>query len=494
MEISSILEGLYSLLQWPNIGYLILGVLVGSFFGLVPGLNGIVAVALFLPLIWELEMIAAIAILVGIVTSVQTANTFPAILFNIPGTPTAAATLLDGFPMAKKGEAARALAAAFIASGLGGILSAVLLGLSIPIIRPLVLLFSSSERFMLILMGIMLIATLDQGNRSKGMIAALMGFLISTVGLAPSVNVDRFSFDMNYFIQGIPMVPLVMGLYGLAELIDMMGKKSISESASLQKRNGAQLWQGIADAFRHWKVVIRGGTIGALIGAIPGLGGTAAAFFAYGAEARNKHQNFGQGNVVGVIAPESANNASQSGEFIPTLAFGVPGGGTTAVMLTAFMILGYQPGPSALTTQLPMTMSIIWGIALANVLAVILCFALLRPFASLTKVRSSILVPVIMLFVIFGSLSTTLTYYDLTVTLLFGLLGYVMMKNDWPRAPLLVAFVLGKLAEQYFFLSYQNYGWWFLSRPIVVVLLLVMVLTGIGLWWSANSSKRGDGL
>lgn len=480
MPFDAVFEGLLALGQPEVIGYLFLGVAMGVIFGLIPGLHGIVAVALMLPFALTLDNTTAIIVmLVAILTATQTSNTFSAVLFNLPGTPTAAATLLDGYPMAQKGEAARALSAAFVASCAGGVVSALLLGASIPVVRPFVMAFASPERLILIVIGIMFIGTLGSSAPAKGLLAALLGFLISMVGLPAGGQIRRYTMDVIYFVQGVPLVPLVMGLYGLAELIAFMGRQQIATAdAGLAPDSRAQVMQGVRDNVEHWPTVVRGGFLGAFIGAIPGLGGTAAAFFAYGAEARRKgSEGFGSGEVAGVIAPESANNASQAGELIPTLAFGVPGGASTAILLSVFIVVGYQPGQAAVTTNLPITLSMVWAVAAANVIAAAVCAFLLRPFAALTFVRSSLLAPLLVVFMLVGSAATTRSHWDLVVTFVFGVLGYYMMRFGWPRAPLLVAFVLGGLAEQYFILSYGNYGWGFLLRPIVMAIIGFVGLT-----------------
>lgn len=471
--------GLVSVISWPAFGFLLIGTAIGITFGAIPGINAITAIVLILPFLYGMDPVAAITLLVAIMASVQTGNSFPAILFNVPGTPSAAATLMDGYPMAKQGAAARALSASFTASTLGGIIGAMVLLVSIPVIQPIVLMFASPERFMLIIIGIVMIGVLSSGeHRIRGLLAGALGLLISSMGMDPQLGVPRYTFGQLDLMYGVRLAPLVMGLFCLPELIDMVRRGSIAGRKVEKVEVGRGFMQGIRDVFIHWGLVLRGSFLGALVGAIPGLGGTQAAFYAYGfaVQGAKDKGSFGKGDIRGIIAPEASNNASVGGELIPIVAFAIPGNAATALLMAALLVLGIQPGPEMLAGKLTITASMIWTILVSNVLATIVCLALVKPISRISTISAGVLTPVILLFVIFGSYVDELNISNLAVTLGFGLLGFLMVKLEFPRAPLLIGAVLGKLAEKYLGLSLMNFGPWFLfERPISLVLFLIMV-------------------
>ncbi|MFC1893720.1 tripartite tricarboxylate transporter permease [Chloroflexota bacterium] len=487
--------GLTSLLSWSIFGFIILGCSLGIVFGAIPGLTGIIVIALMLPFIWTMEPIMAVPFILAILASVHTSNTFPAVLFNVPGSPSAAATILDGYPMAKKGEAARALSAAFMASVMGGLFGAIFLAFVIPVIRPLVLMFASPERFILVLMGIVMIGVLGSKQRTKGLLAGALGLLISTIGMDPQEGIPRYAFGQDYLLYGISLVPLTLGLFCLPEVIELARRGRIAGREIEKIEMGTGFRQGIKDGFHHWFLVLRSSAIGVFGGAIPGIGGTASAFYAYGyaVQGSKSKADFGKGDVRGVIAPESANNSSTGGELIPTLAFGIPGGASTAMLLVAFLILGVQPGPSMLTTHLSFTFSMVWTVVIANLITCGVCLLLVKPIARLTTVRGELLIPFILLFVLFGSYIQTVTVMDLVVTSSFGVLGYVMMRSQWPRAPLLVGFILGTLAERFLYISYASYGPLFFLRPVSLILTLLLLAILVFAFVSPRRRREGEG-
>lgn len=341
---------------------------------------------------------------------------------------------------------------------------------------------------MMVLWGIIMVGLLSGRERIKGLLAGLLGLSIAMIGMDPQLGVPRYTFGQIYLLQGLPLIPVLMGLFALPEVIDLSARGRV---AGIILEIGGEFWGGIRDAFNRWILVFRSSGLGVIIGAIPGLGSVAAAFYAYGqaVQTSKEKDTFGKGNVDGVIAPESANNAVIGGELIPTLAFGVPGSPLMAVLLMAFLILGIMPGKSMLTEHLELTFSLIWALLLANLVATGICLASTRLVARIATVQAASLIPFVLLFVIWGSYMTQSTPSDLLTAYAFGILGYVMMRFQWPRVPLLVGFVLGGLAENYLYTSWAAYGASFLLRPITMILLSLVLFTIAFIWWSSRGER-----
>lgn len=471
-------QGLTVLLTWPVFGLMLVGTAIGLGFGLLPGLGGgITAMALVLPFIWGAEPFAAVAVLGAILGSTGTSGNFSATLFNVPGAPSNAATILDAYPLAKQGQAGRALGAAFTSSAMGGVLGALVLALTIPVIRPLVLLFASPERFMLVLMAIFAIGALAGSKPLRGLLAGAVGLLLSLIGMDPQSGVARYTFGQPNLIYGMALIPLIMGLFALPEIIDLAMRGRIASEESLGSSRHGGVIRGIIDSFVHWRTVLRGTFIGIIGGIMPAVGGTGSAFWAYAYEAQacKKDGKFGKGDIRGVIAPETANNAVTPGDLIPTVAFGIPGSAIAAVMMAGLMFVGVTPGPSMLKEHLPLTFFIAWTIAASNVVGTVVCLLLTRPLSRVSRLPAATIVPFVLMFVFLGSYLEQTHIMDVVLALLIGALGYVMMRLGWPRSPLLVGFILGGLAERYFFTSYQAWGLEFILRPVTLLLALILV-------------------
>jgi len=470
-------QGMSAVLAWPVPGWILAGVIIGCVFGAIPGLTASLGIILVLPFIWGLDPASACAILLSIVAAVHCSNTFPAFFFNVPGSPSAAATILDGYPMAKKGEASKGLVAAFTVSAIGGIIGAMVLCAMFPVLRPFVLAFASPERFMLVMLGIVMIGVLSGQQPIKGLLAGAFGLLLSTIGWDPQTGFPRYAFGQDYLLEGLSIVPLCLGLFALPEIMSLAVRGQIADEKTSGGGMGTGFISGMRAVLDHRFTVLRSSIIGVIGGAIPGIGGTASAFYAYGAAVRaaKDREGFGKGDIRGVIAPESANNSSQGGELIPTLAFGVPGGVTTAVLLAAFMVLGIRPGPPMLGEYLWLSFSIVFILVISNVLAAIICIGVTKWVAQVAWIRGSVLIPFVLLFVLFGGFASNPSAETAVVMLSFGALGYLMMRCEWPRVPLLIGFVLGGLAENFLFLSVASYGAAFLLRPLTLILLLLLL-------------------
>lgn len=457
-----------------RLAMLSLGVLLGLFLGIIPGIGGLVGMALLLPFTYSMDAYAAFAMLLGMYAVTVTSDTIPAVMFGVPGTSGAQATVVDGNPMARKGEAGRALSAAFSASLLGGLVGALILGLTIPMLRPVIMSIGTPGLLGFSIFGIAMVATLSGSSPLLGLVTAGIGILLSMIGSDPQTGTLRYTFGQLYLWDGLPLVPLVLGLFALPELADLAIKRSaIATASGLDVRKGTAT--GIRDTLRNWRLVLRGGGLGAALGAIPGLGSSVVDWIAYGWAAnstKNASETFGKGDVRGVIAPESASNAMIAGALVPTVAFGIPGSATMAVLLGVFQIHGLAPGPSMLTTNLGTTYTMVWSIAIANILGAALCIAFSGHLARIALLRHSLILPAILAFVFVGAFQASSTWGDLFALMGFAVIGFIMKQNRWPRPPLILGFVLGGLVERYLFISTSRYGYSFLAEPLVIVLLV----------------------
>ncbi len=455
--------------------FVALGVLIGLALGVIPGLGGVVGLSLLLPFTFDMDPLTALAFLVGLQAVVVTSDTIPAVLFGVPGTVGSAATILDGHPMAKKGLAARAFGASFSASVLGGLFGALFLALSVPILRPVILTFGSPELLAFCVFGLSLVGVLSGGARLKGLAAATIGVMIATTGEEPNTAIERWTFGTLYLIDGIPLVPLALGLFAIPELADMaISRRVVPLDAQRASRHG-QL-EGIRDTLRHLWLVIRGSAIGSVLGAVPGIGAAVIDWIAYGHALRSEKgakETFGKGDVRGVIASESSNNAKEGGALVSTIAFGVPATAAMALLLGAFLIHGITPGPDMLSTRLDVTYTLVWTVALANILGSGICFLFANQLAGIARIRIGLLAPIVLSVTFIGAFQGSRQWGDIVVLLAFGALGWTMKRAKWPRPPLLLGFVLGGLIERYLFISFQRYDTDWLSRPIVLAVFAV---------------------
>ena len=457
---------------------MLIGMALGFVVGLLPGLGGPTTLALMLPFVFKMTPIDAFAFLLGMLAVTATTGDITSILFGIPGEPTTAATIVDGHAMAKNGEAGRALGAAMMSSLVGAVFGALVLGLAIPIVRPLVLTLGSPEFFMLAALGITFVASLSGDALLKGLLAGGLGLWLATIGLDPVTGIQRYTFGQLFLWDGIGLVPVTIGFYAIPELIEM--GTAGSSIAKLDVGRVGGVWEGVRDTFRHWLLVIRCSALGTFVSIIPGLGAATTQWLAYAhaVQSSGSRERFGKGAVEGVLGPGAANNSSLGGSLVTTVAFGVPASVATAILMGAFFVQGLVPGPAMLTPapkgHLAVTLAMVWTIVVSNIITVAICLAFMGPLARITQIRSSVLVPFIMILVYVGAFAEKNVFEDLAVVLAFGALGWVMAKLDWPRPPLLLGLVLGPLAENRLFLSTDNYGAAWLLRPGVLIIAAVI--------------------
>lgn len=478
------LEGLLSVLVWPASGYLLLGIGIGLVVGILPGLGGAVTLALMIPFTYPMSPPQAFAFLLGMLAVTGTAGDVTATLFGVPGEATSAANVLDGYPMTKKGQGGVALGAVLSSSLVGGIFGGVVLLLFIPIIRPVVLSFGSPEFFMLIVLGLTFLAALGTGAMIKSGIAALFGLLLSSVGVDALTGVPRYTLGLLSLWDGIGLVPVALGLFALPELVDLSVRATSISEEGPGRLSGVR--QGVGETFKHWGLALRTSGIGAFVGMLPGLGSSVAQWVAYAHAVQTSprydsegNARFGHGAIEGVIAPGAVNNSKEGGSLIPTVAFGVPGSLTAAILLGAFLIHGLQPGPEMLTEHLSLTMSFVWVIIIANIVAVSICLLLVRVIVKATRIRAGIIVPCMLILLFAGAFASRNNMVDVVLMLVFGVLGVIMLMYGWPRAPMVLGLVLGPLAENYLFRSMSRYGFEWMTKPIVIVIFVLCVVSVI---------------
>lgn len=472
-----VLQAFQTLFSPEHFPFLILGVLLGLVIGVFPGLGGIAGLSLLLPFIYGMDEVSALATLVGLVAVIPTSATFTSVLMGIPGSSSSQATVLDGFALAKKGQASRALAAAFTSSLFGGLFGAIILTFFVQIARPMILLFGSAELFMLAIFGLSMVGSLSGKSVVKGVIACGIGLLAGSIGAAPATGEYRMVFGVNYLYDGIPLVIIALSIFAFPEISELFRKDTaIADGAPLDKGG----WmKGIKDVVKHKWLALRCSGIGTIVGAIPGMGGSVVDWIAYGhvVQSSKDKSGFGKGDIRGVIAPESANNAKEGGALMPTLLFGIPGSGSMAVFLGGMVLIGIEAGPSMVTKDIDLTYTIIWSLAIANVLGAGLSLFLAGPISKLTRIKFSLLAPFMIMVISFAAFQATKDILDLWVLLIFGVLGIFMKRFGWSRPAFLIGFVLATQAESYLNMSVQFYGWDMFLRPGVIIILLLSLIS-----------------
>jgi len=421
-----------------------------------------------------------------------------AILLNIPGTAPNAATMLDGYPMARKGQAKTAIACSAVASALGSSFGIIVLIALVPVMRPAILAFGPAEILMLAIWGLTTIAAVTRGSMVKGLAAAGIGLLLTFVGLDPRTAEMRYTFGNIYLRGGLSLIPVMLGVFAVAETIDLMitGQRTISGKTRMEELTGS-IREGIRAVFRHFRLFISSSIIGTVVGMIPGIGGTVAGFAAYGHAvqmAKGGHEKFEFGDIRGVLAPEAANDAKDGASLVPTLAFGVPGSEGTVVLLAALILHGVTPGKELLTNQLHLVFVLIWSLFFANWMTSILGLASVNYLAWLTVVRIHLIGPFICLFSALAAFLYKGRMEDVLLTFLFGIIGYFMKKHGWPRVTLIIALVLGTLFETNFHITLKLHQVGRISvwtRPIFLVLMVMTAMSLFAPYVRALLKERG---
>ena len=488
------------------LAYLAIGVLLGLSVGVFPGLGGIAGLSLMLPFMFGLDPIYGLAMMIGLVAVVPTSDTFASVLMGIPGSSSSQATVLDGFPLAKQGQAARALSSAFASSLFGGLVGAIFLTFFVLVARPIVLMFQSPELLMVAVFGISMVGILAGRVALKGLAAAGLGMMIAMIGEGPFNGQPRLaSYDYPYILDGLKLVIVGLGIFAVPEVVALLRK---GEAINQREGLGAGWVDGVKDWWANKWLSVRCSLIGVAVGVIPGLGGSVVDWIAYGhaVQTTKKKERFGSGEIRGVIAPESANNAKEGGGLVPTLLFGIPGSGSMAIFIGALALLGQgelEPGQQMLTDDLNITYAIVWMLALANVLGTVLCIALSNPIARLTNIRFVLIAPFVFMIVSFAAFQSGQNLLDLAALMGIGLIGILLRRFDWSRPAFLIGFVLAKPVEQYSNNAYQistfrmDQGLQavldYLLSPIVWVLIAITLLSVIvGIRQAKNIQAEGE--
>jgi putative tricarboxylic transport membrane protein len=477
-----------------NLAYLGLGVVIGLLFGTIPGLGGATAIALLLPLTFGMEPEQAIILMGGIMGAVSIGGSVSAILLNTPGTAPNAATCFDGYPLTQQGKAGLAIGAGATASSVGGVIGVIILVLVLPIAKTIVLWFGPPAFFMMAVLGLTSL-TVARGNLLRGLIAACLGLFIGFVGYDDIGGTERFTGGIEYLWDGLSIVPILIGLFAIAEMMNLyVAGGPISKAESAARITGTR--QGIKSAFANFKTILSGSAIGSVVGSVPGVGGTVASFLSYSftAQASKDNENFGKGDVRGVIASEAANNAKDGGALIPTLAFGIPGSAEMALFLGVLVLHGMDPGPMLLIERESTIFMLILALLTATIFSGALVLLSARYLARIAHVDSALLIPAVIIVSLVGAYALHNSIGDVFAAAFFGLVGYVMIRADYPRITLIIAFVLSGLMERNFVQSMIMFrGDWlkiFSDTTTVVLFMLSLLVLLIPLIQSVRK-RRG---
>lgn len=496
MSIDIIFGSLFSIISSPYLmGLILLAIPIGMFFGAIPGLGGKLGIVLMIPFVFGMDMVAGAVFLLAMHSVVHTGGSIPSIIFGIPGTGPDAATIIDGYPLAKQGKAGWALGASLGASGFGGVIGAVVLALMLPVLKPVVLAFSPAEFFLLAILGITFIATLSGDSLVKGLAVGLFGLMLAFVGLDPQTGVARFTFGQLFLWDGIDVITAILALFAIPEMISLgvKGGSISSVSAQAARYSVKEVLLGIGAVWTHRWLALRTSIIGAVVGMIPGLGGDAATWICYGhaVQSSKTPELFGKGAIEGVIAPETANNSKEGGSLLPTLFFGVPGSSGMAILLGAFVMLGIQPGPQMMLTQLDLVWVLIWALVLANVISVFMFVGVARWLGVLSFIRGGLLIPFVFILGIMGSYLSRGAWENLLLLFFMGILGYLLKRFDWPRPPFVIGLVLGGIAEESLHKALNIWGPTFFMRPMSLVFIAIIIGSLVLYVVRRNKQKKG---
>ena len=484
------LEAISILLSWPVILFLFVGTLIGLLFGAMPGLGGVVVLTLLLPISVGFGANNTVALFGAALGGVAFGGSISAILLNVPGTAPNAATCLDGYPMSQKGEAGKAIGASAAASGLGAIFGIVILLAMIPIAREVVLSFASPEFFMITMLGIVVIAFITHGEFFKGLVAGGIGLMFTFVGFSPTTGalrynlIDWLGFETGrlYLYDGIGLVPAVIGTFAISEALHLLIKRRSTISAQNVGSSRSGVWSGIKSVWTHKMVWLQGSLIGTFIGMIPGVGGAVANFIAYlrASQTNVNPENFGQGDVRGVIGPEAANDAKDGGALLPTIAFGIPGSATMAIILGALSLQGIPPGPNLITEEIQIIFVLIGALIFANILTSLLGITFASHIAKITTVPTSYIIPIILVISLTGAYVINQEMGDVILAILIGIMAFFMVLYNYSRIAFIIGLILGRIAEINFSQTSQAYDTGALvifTRPISLAFFIAIIAT-----------------
>lgn len=460
--------------------WMIVGSMLGIIVGAIPGFTSSMATGILLPVTFALSPINSLIFLVSVYISTIYGGSITAILLNTPGAPESSATTFDGYQMTLQGKGFEALGVSIMSSFIGGMFSYILMIFAMIPIAWFAIKMGSTELFLIAILGVSILATLSKENASKTLLSGFFGLLVGTIGILPTGE-WRGTFGMIYLSDGVQVIPAIIGFFALSEIFTMIEKDFIVDTNINQKRDIRMILKGFVVPFRYPITLIKSSIIGVVVGAIPAAGATIAAFASYG-EAKRSSKNgskFGTGFPEGIVAPETANNACTGGALMTTLALGIPGSSTTAILLSALMLQGLRPGPQLVRDQMPLVYAIIMACIISQLIMVILAVLSGYGLTNLLRIPTKILAPVIAVFCIFGTFSVRNAVFDVWVMVIFGLIGLLMKKFDFSLPAIVLGIVLGKIADNELIRSYMRFGdefyLQFIKRPISLVLLVIIV-------------------
>jgi putative tricarboxylic transport membrane protein len=467
------------ILQWDNLIYALIGFLVGCIGGAIPGIGGPLTLTLMMPFVLPLSTEASMITLIAAYSGLAYAGSVPAILMNTPGSPGSAAAAFDGYPMAKRGEGVTAISISAAASGFGSILGALFLIALSPVLVRFVLLFGSVEYFMLAVLGLSTIVMVSGRSVVKGLIAAVLGCLVAAIGTTTIRAFPRFSLGVPELYDGINLVAAFIGVFAIGEMLRLAGLHGTSIAEALAA-TGSRV-RGIRLMLAEWRIALKTGILGVLLGAVPGQGATVTNFLAY-AEARRSSKNpeeYGRGAPGGIVAVDSSNNAVIGGSLVPTLAFGIPGSGTTAILLVALLLSGIRPGPNMFDEDIILTYTMIGAVMMGGILSFTVGVLLAKQFSLVTLVPNTFLIPVVTIVSMLGAYVISYRHTMVWQALVFGVIGYVLIRHNFPIIAFILGLILGPLAELNLVRTYQisggNVPMIFVQRPVSLVLVLMTV-------------------
>lgn len=479
-----------------NLFFCFLGVFLGTVVGVLPGIGALAAVSMLIPLTFHLDPTPAIIMLAGIWYGSSYGGSTASILLNLPGTPQAVITAIDGYQMTRQGRAGLALSMTAVASFVGGSIGILLLMLFSPVIVHYAIQFGPAEFFALMVLGLVAASTITVGSPTKSFAMIALGLLISTVGSDLNTGVGRFTFGMHGLYDGISLVALAMGLFGISEVLASLGQQH--PAGATGKVTLRSMIPTRREAARSVPAMLRGTGIGAFMGALPGTGPALATFMAYGIEKRfSKHAHeLGTGAIEGITSPEAANNASDQTAFIPTLTLGIPGSATMALLLAVLLIHGVTPGPRLMGDHPDIFWGIIMSFWIGNVFLLILNLPLIGLWVRMLSIRWDYLLPAILFFISVGVYSVHNSTFDIWIALLFGAGGFLMRLADLPTPQLMLGFVLGPLMEENFrratLMSYGELSFLY-DRPLTATIMaLALALVLYGVVAAIRSRRRAD--
>jgi len=461
-------------------GAMAIGITMGMVFGATPGLGGKMGVLLLMPLLFGMDPAFGVVLLLSMHSVVHTGGSVPSILIGVPGGAPEAATVLDGFTMAKKGQAAEALGASMAASGIGGAVGALVYFLLLPAFQYIGHIFGAPEYLLLAIIGLSAVSTLSHGSPIKGFAMGALGLLAGAIGLDSATGTPRFVFGRLELWDGLDTLVLVTAFFAVPELLDMARKKRMlpdSAAAAAACTYGA-LFRGMAATWRYRWLTLRTTIIGIVIGMMPGLGAEVASWLAYGhaVQSASDKSRFGKGAIEGVIAPETANNSKEGGSLLPTVCFGIPGSSTMALMMAGLAILGLPVGPNLVTQHLDFVLLMGWSVFWSNLLAVVAFLAILPIVGKIVYLRIDYIAPLVMTVAVVGTLMEQSGWVPMLVLFAASLLASLLANGNWPRAPFLLGFIMGHLAEVNLIKTTALYDWSALLRPGALVLLVFLTI------------------